>query len=294
MRLWPLSTPTCCETVAPITCDHRPRRCPLPTAEDRPADHPADCVLDAVRVADLNQITAIVSGAVGAGSRLTAGDAEDGGGAHAPTQTGFVEVLAGGASIGNLDAWGADPFGPGPAPDSGCHFRQTGECSGAGTRQPAGDQPCTTTIPCDGGNCPSGYCECKDGQVKHRVNCHPGSHPAFTCSEFCTARGTAGGTRSTANSDSTSASTNWSTSARFTPNNRNFPASGLPTTGANLPVDDLAAIVTGIYGSVRQLRHHFGPFLTHLSATPHIHTLPPPPPHCHPIPNPDPSPTCAA
>ena len=39
----------------------------------------------------------------------------------------------------------------------------------------------------------------------------------------------------------------WATSAIIAPNNRNFPASEL-TTGPNLPTDDLAAVMVGIYG----------------------------------------------
>eukprot|EP01052_Picozoa_sp_SAG31_P024704 SAG31_NODE_2119_length_6406_cov_2.443317_5_plen_455_part_00 len=40
----------------------------------------------------------------------------------------------------------------------------------------------------------------------------------------------------------------WHTKMLVTPNNRNFPAGNM-TTGPNLPIDDLAAVMTGIYGS---------------------------------------------
>jgi hypothetical protein len=49
--------------------------------------------------------------------------------------------------------------------------------------------------------------------------------------------------------DLTSDDASWSTSMTISPNNRNFPAGDLTTTSANLPSDDLATIMTGIYGS---------------------------------------------
>lgn len=155
-------------------------------------------------------------------------------------KSGLVEVVAGADAIDGkyLDMWG-DPFA---VPDNGpCHFRQTGGCSGTGPRQPAGDKPCDTIIPCGSGSCPSGYCECKGGVKKHPVSCTPGSHAAFTCAEFCahTAEPTSAAV----------AATGWSTSAMISPNNRNFPASQLITNSSNLPSGDLAAVMTGIYGS---------------------------------------------
>lgn len=155
-------------------------------------------------------------------------------------KSGLVEVVAGADAIDGkyLDMWG-DPFA---VPDNGpCHFRQTGGCSGTGPRQPAGDKPCDTIIPCGSGSCPSGYCECKGGVKKHPVSCTPGSHAAFTCAEFCahTAEPTIAAV----------AATGWSTSAMISPNNRNFPASQLITNSSNLPSGDLAAVMTGIYGS---------------------------------------------
>ena len=119
-------------------------------------------------------------------------------------------------------------------PDDSCHFRQTGKCSGSGPRQPSGDRTCNEVVPCHPGECPSGYCECKGGVKKHPVTCKLGSHPSFTCADICGER--------------VGAST-WATSMLISPNNRNFPASTLTTTQPNLPDDDLAAIMTGIYGS---------------------------------------------
>ena len=68
----------------------------------------------------------------------------------------------------------------------GCHFRQTGACSGAtGARQPAGDLGCSSTVPCHSGTCPSGYCDCGDGLRTHPVDCKPSSHSAFRCADVC-------------------------------------------------------------------------------------------------------------
>ena len=90
--------------------------------------------------------------------------------------------------------------GPGPAakggqpdiePDSSgdcIAFRQTGDCSSTGLRQPHGDKSCATTVPCVVGSCPSGYCECRDGLIKGNVTCTAGQHSAFTCSDVCTGR----------------------------------------------------------------------------------------------------------
>jgi hypothetical protein len=46
-------------------------------------------------------------------------------------------------------------------------------------------RPCTTVVPCDSGSCPSGYCDCGDGKKTSPVNCHPGSHQPFKCSDVC-------------------------------------------------------------------------------------------------------------
>ena len=53
---------------------------------------------------------------------------------------------------------------------------------------------------------------------------------------------------SSAASFHSSTTTTWATSAELTPNDRNFPAHGL-TTGANLPIRDLEALLTGVYAS---------------------------------------------
>ena len=114
-------------------------------------------------------------------------------------------------------------------------------------------------MPCETGSCPSGYCECKDGVKKHPVSCKIGSHAPFTCQQFCGPRaaataGHSNGTHAQAQAQATATAASWWTSAVITPNNMNFPASGLPTTNpkggpANLPSNDLAAVLTGIYGS---------------------------------------------
>ena len=59
---------------------------------------------------------------------------------------------------------------------------------------------------------------------------------------------TADGGAASSSAASASATTTWATSAELTPNDRNFPAHGL-TTGANLPIRDLEALLTGIYAS---------------------------------------------
>ena len=76
---------------------------------------------------------------------------------------------------------------PAPAPGTCVSFRQTGDCSGTGPPQHAGDKPCSATIPCHAGLCPSGYCECANGVHKNPVSCKVGSHPAFTCDAICKA-----------------------------------------------------------------------------------------------------------
>ena len=182
--------------------------------------------------------------------------------------SGMLEVVAGGGGIdpAGFDVW-TDPFAekpippspspspPPPPPTPSCHFRETGGCSGTGPRTPKGDKPCDDVIPCQHGACPSGYCECAGGVKKHPVSCKVGGHPAFTCKAIC-----AGGNKSAAGGEHATpatgaidrvapAGTHWSTSAMIAPNSRNFPVSGLPTDGANLPSDDLAAVMTGIYGT---------------------------------------------
>ena len=154
-------------------------------------------------------------------------------------KSGFVEVVAGrNFPIRVLDSWG-NPFAS--ATDNSCHFRQTGSCSGSGPRQPKGDRGCDEVVPCHPGECPSGYCECKGGFKKHLVSCKVGSHQAFTCEDICAA--------ADADGNVGVGSRTWATSMLISPNNRNFPASALTTTQPNLPDDDLAAIMTGIYGS---------------------------------------------
>lgn len=64
-------------------------------------------------------------------------------------------------------------------------WRQTGNCSADGPREPSGDLPCTSEVRCDQGDCPSGYCECGDGEHIHPVDCHPGSHSSFKCADEC-------------------------------------------------------------------------------------------------------------
>jgi hypothetical protein len=88
---------------------------------------------------------------------------------------------------------------------------------------------------------PVGYCECAGGAKRHPVGCKAGSHQPFTCADVCAPPD--GGALATAR-----AGASWRTSARITPNNRNFPAGDL-TTGPNLPLDDLTAVMAGIYGS---------------------------------------------
>lgn len=65
-------------------------------------------------------------------------------------------------------------------------FRETDGCSGDGSRIPAGDRSCSTEIPCEVGLCPSGYCECANGIIKHKVDCRPSSHSSFKCEDYCT------------------------------------------------------------------------------------------------------------
>lgn len=64
-------------------------------------------------------------------------------------------------------------------------WRQTGDCSPDGPRQPSGDLPCTEVVECKTGDCPSGYCECANGIHTHPVDCHPGSHSSFKCVDEC-------------------------------------------------------------------------------------------------------------
>lgn len=64
-------------------------------------------------------------------------------------------------------------------------FRETGNCSADGPRQPGGDKPCGVTVRCRAGACPSGYCECRDGERLQPVDCRPGSRGPFTCNEKC-------------------------------------------------------------------------------------------------------------
>jgi hypothetical protein len=47
----------------------------------------------------------------------------------------------------------------------------------------------------------------------------------------------------------TTTAASWTTSMTISPNNHNFPSGDLTTASDNLPIDDLAAIMTGIYGS---------------------------------------------
>ncbi len=154
-------------------------------------------------------------------------------------KTAFYEVVAGNISTG-LDAWGSGG-GPDRANGSCVSFRQTGGCSATGPRQPNGDKGCEETIPCNGGSCPSGYCECKGGVKRHPVTCKPGSHAPFTCASICTQP-------DDEKLVTVYAGASWKTSAVITPNNHNFPAGSL-TTGPNLPIDDLTAVMAGIYGS---------------------------------------------
>lgn len=57
-------------------------------------------------------------------------------------------------------------------------WRQTGECSSEGPRQPESDLPCSSSI--SSGN--SGYCECKNNETNFGVGC---KHDIFSCDEKC-------------------------------------------------------------------------------------------------------------
>ena len=74
-----------------------------------------------------------------------------------------------------------------------------------------------------------------------------GPAPA-TLDKWTGARSTSNTTTATTAATTTSASS-WSTSSLITPNNHNFPASGLKAGQPNLPTADLAALLTGVYGS---------------------------------------------
>ena len=99
------------------------------------------------------------------------------------------------------------------------HRQATHGCSASGSRDPAADVSCSGTVPCHMNACPSGYCECAGGKRKHPVDCHPGSHQAFSCDAVC----------AEAEAAAAGAGTSWSTSCTVAPNNRNFPSSGLVT-----------------------------------------------------------------
>ena len=74
-----------------------------------------------------------------------------------------------------------------------CAFRQTDRCDGKnGPRMPQGDRACDAVVPCDSGECPSGYCDCGDGKKTNPVDCHPGSHKPFKCADVCSSSNASG------------------------------------------------------------------------------------------------------
>lgn len=63
-------------------------------------------------------------------------------------------------------------------------WRQTGQCSSDGTREPAKDKPCDTIIDAT----MSGFCECGEGRIVRKPGCQHGEfEEPFTCRDECAA-----------------------------------------------------------------------------------------------------------